>query len=60
MKSIAGGVALGPNPAIEVLDGSSGVEELVEDRDDSAWMALWADTRVVGTNGRERHLEAVY
>lgn len=56
VEAVAGGIAVGVDEAVEVLDGAGVVEKLVEDREDGLGVRLRAHASVVVTNGREGNL----
>lgn len=58
MEAVPSLVAHGPDQAVEIRDGRSVVEELVEERVDGDWVRLGAVTAVVGSDG-EGHLESI-
>lgn len=56
VQAVAGGVAVGVDEAVEVLDRAGVVEELVEDREDGLGVRLRAHAGVVVANSREGDL----
>lgn len=56
VEPVTGTITASPGKTVEVLDGSSVIEKLVEDRKDSLGVRLRADTKVVVTNCGEGNL----
>lgn len=56
VETVTGTIATCPNKAVEVLDGSSVVEKLIEDRKDGLGVRFGANTEVVVTNCGESNL----